>query len=46
VDVLVELAEADRGDLAVEMSVAFPLSSGRMLEGFPVSVHIDVGRPA
>ncbi len=45
VDVLVELAEADRGDLAVEMSEAFPLFSGRMLEGFPGSVHIHVGRP-
>ena len=27
------------------MSEAVPLFSGRMLEGFPGSVHIDVGRP-
>jgi hypothetical protein len=39
------LPRADRGDLAVEMSEAFPLFFGRMLEGFPGSAHIDVGRP-
>ena len=45
VDVLVEPAGADRSDLALVTSGAFPLFSGRMLEGFPGSVHIDVGRP-
>jgi hypothetical protein len=38
-------AAAHRGDLAVDMSEAFPRFSGRMLEGFPGSVHIEfVGR--
>ena len=35
VDVLVELAEADRGDLAVEMSEAFPLFLEECWKDFP-----------
>jgi hypothetical protein len=44
-DVLVEPAEAHRGDPALELSEALPLFSGRMLEGFPGSVHLHIGRP-
>ena len=39
-----ELGTCFRGDLAVEMSEAVPLFSGRLLEGFAGLVHVDVGR--
>jgi hypothetical protein len=36
---------ADGGDLALAVSDRFPLFSGRILEGFPKSLHVDVGMP-
>ena len=43
VDVLVELAEADRGDLAVEMSEVFPLFREEGWKDFPGPCILTLG---